>query len=122
MLQIPLPAAAKFVARPVWDGRRHVLPGDTVPEVFDKLKTFGSSEFEERCKFRVHVRASDTGSLGVMQQWITRGNAERLAHPRRGWKPEFKVCVARRWMERLVLRLVEQFRELPHISACGIRS
>lgn len=51
-----LPAAAKFVVRRVWDGRRRVLLGDTVPEVFDKLKTFGSSEFEERRKFRVHLR------------------------------------------------------------------
>ena len=56
MLQIPLPAAAKFVTRPVRDGRRRVLLRDTVPEVFDKLKTFGSSEFEEWCKFRIHAR------------------------------------------------------------------
>ena len=28
--------------------------------------------------------------------------AERLAHPRRGWKPEFKLDAYRRWMERLV--------------------
>jgi hypothetical protein len=56
ILQMSLPAAAKFVALRVWDGRRRVLLGDTVPEVFDKLKTFGSSEFEERRKFRVHFR------------------------------------------------------------------
>ena len=32
--------------------------------------------------------------------------AERLAHPRREWKPEFKQEAYRRWMERLVRHLV----------------
>ncbi len=29
-------------------------------------------------------------------------NSERIGHPRRGWKPEFKEGRSRRWMSRLV--------------------
>ncbi len=56
MLQIPLLAAAKLVELRVRDRRLRVLLGDAVPEVFDKLKTFSASEFEERCKCSVHGR------------------------------------------------------------------
>jgi hypothetical protein len=54
MLQVALLAAAKFVALPVRDGGRRVLSCNTVPEIFNKLKTFCPSEFEESLKFRVH--------------------------------------------------------------------
>jgi len=38
--------------------------------------------------------------------------SERLAHPRRGWKPEFKQERTRRWMERLFRRFVELVMDL----------
>lgn len=57
MLQISLFATTKFVAFCIGYRRWRILLSDAVPQVFDELEAFSPSEFEERCKFRIHASA-----------------------------------------------------------------
>ena len=71
MLQKTLFAAAQFVALPVGDRGLLVFLCNAVPKVFDELETLGSSEFEERRKFRVHA-----AGIPLFQLWCNSGGTQ----------------------------------------------
>jgi hypothetical protein len=56
-------ATAQFVALPIGNRQLRIFLGYAVPKIFHKLKAFGRSEFEERCKF---------GAFTILTHWPTK--------------------------------------------------
>lgn len=82
MREETLLASPQLVALPIGNGQLRVFLRDAVPEVFDKLDSFGSCEREERCEFGVHVSNVATFSGLFSKECAETPNENKMSYCR----------------------------------------